>query len=92
MRCLWLVWQFSVGFFGSGLAKYLASVWGMCHCLYGYVSGIPKLVRRGGSFGRSCHGQMVSGRPCFGGRRPKMCERPTICSLGLHAFMAAAML
>ena len=37
-------------------------------CLYGYVSGIPKLVRRGDSLGRSRHGRMVSGRPCFGGR------------------------
>ena len=81
VRCLWLAWRFPVGFFGSGLAKCLATVWGMYHCLYGSVSGIPKLVRKGGSLGCSHYGRIVSGGPCFDGRRPKLCERATICSV-----------
>ena len=35
MHCLWLAWRLSVGFFGLGVAKCLASVPGMYHCLYG---------------------------------------------------------
>ena len=82
VRCLWLAWQFSAGFFGLGLAKYLASVWGMYHCLCGSAFGIPKLVRKVGSLGHSQHWRIVSERPCFDGRRRKRCERAIICSLG----------
>ena len=77
VRCLWLAWRFSVGFFGFGLAKYLASVWGMYHCSHGCGSGTPKLVRRAGSQGPYRHGWIVTKSPCLDGLRPKTCEQAT---------------
>ena len=81
MRCLWPVWQSSVGFFGSGLVKYLVCVWWMCHYLSRCSPGIRKRVRKGGSQRHSRHGRMVSERPCSNGQTPRDCEQATTCSL-----------
>ena len=79
VHCRWLVWQYSVGFCGSGLIKFWLASRGCI--IFALESRIRRRERRGGSHNHSPHGRMDSGMPYSDGPRPRDCEQATICFL-----------